>query len=194
LDGRDESEGHGDAGRGDDSDARFAAALMNDPEVREGLKLRNIAIPADTVFVAGLHITTTNKVLLYDTEVLTPKQCEELQGWLRRASETQGSEGVRRSRDWSEVRPEWALAGCQAFIAAPRHRTGGRNLQGRAFLHDYTWREDRGFAVLELIMTAPIVVASLPVEGSTVAYAGVGGPMTVPKMVTISPGETAPPM
>ena len=42
--------------------------------------------------------------------------------------------------------------------------------------------------------TPPIVVASLPVAGSVVAYAAVAGPMPVPKMVTISPGETGPPM
>ena len=40
--------------------------------------------------------------------------------------------------------------------------------------------------------TPPMVVASLPVEGSMAAYAAVAGPMAVPKMVTISPGETAP--
>jgi uncharacterized protein YbcC (UPF0753/DUF2309 family) len=77
-----------------------------------------------------------------------------------------------RSRDWSEVRPEWALAGCQTFIAAPRHRSAGRKLKGRAFLHDYDWRQDTGFGVLELIMTAPVVVASwisLQYYGSTVA-------------------------
>jgi uncharacterized protein YbcC (UPF0753/DUF2309 family) len=154
-----------------DVNARFAAALMNDPEVREGLKLRNIAIPADTVFVAGLHITTTNKVLLYDTEVLTPKQCEELQGWLRRASETQGSEGVRRSRDWSEVRPEWGLAGNAAFIAAPRSRSRSLDLGGRVFLHDYDAAADTDGSVLTLILTAPVVVASwinLQYYGSTV--------------------------
>ena len=79
---------------------------------------------------------------------------------------------VSRSRDWAEVRPEWALAGCQAFIAAPRARTAGRSLAGRAFLHDYNWRQDRGYAVLELILTAPVVVASwisLQYYGSTVA-------------------------
>ena len=43
---------------------------------------------------------------------------------------------------------------------------------GRAFLHDYDWRHDEGFGVLELIMTAPVVVASwisLQYYGSTVA-------------------------
>ncbi|MGB5720523.1 MAG: putative inorganic carbon transporter subunit DabA, partial [Woeseiaceae bacterium] len=72
------------------------------------------------------------------------------------------------------IRPEWGLAGCKAFIAAPRARTRGRNLQGRAFLHDYDWKQDKDneFAVLELIMTAPVVVASwisLQYYGSTVA-------------------------
>jgi uncharacterized protein YbcC (UPF0753/DUF2309 family) len=33
------------------------------------------------------------------------------------------------------------------------------NLEGRAFLHDYDWRKDPGEGVLELIMTAPVVVA-----------------------------------
>ena len=66
----------------------------------------------------------------------------------------------RRSRDWSQVRPEWALAGNAAFIAAPRERTRGLDLGGRAFLHEYRWRDDEGFGILELIMTAPMVVAN----------------------------------
>ena len=84
----------------------------------------------------------------------------------------------RRSRDWAEVRPEWALAGCNAFIAAPRNRTSGRSLEGRAFLHDYNWKQDKSFGVLELIMTAPVVVASwitLQYYGSTVAPEVFGG-------------------
>ena len=79
---------------------------------------------------------------------------------------------TKRGRDWAEVRPEWALAGCQAFIAAPRRRTAGKVLAGRAFLHDYDWTADGDLAVLELILTAPVVVASwisLQYYGSTVA-------------------------
>ena len=76
-----------------------------------------------------------------------------------------------RSHDWSQTRPEWGLAGNAAFIAAPRARTLGLALGGRAFLHNYDWADDTGFGVLELIMTAPMVVASwinLQYFGSTV--------------------------
>ena len=78
---------------------------------------------------------------------------------------------ARRSTDWSEIRPEWGLAGCMAFIAAPRQRTAGVDLGGRAFLHSYDYRQDEDNAVLELIMTAPLMVAgwiSLQYYASTV--------------------------
>ena len=65
----------------------------------------------------------------------------------------------RRGRDWAEVRPEWGLAGCALFVAAPRARSAGLDLGGRAFLHSYEWREDSDFAVLEMVMTAPLMVA-----------------------------------
>ena len=67
---------------------------------------------------------------------------------------------VRRSRDWSEVRPEWGLAGNAAFIVAPRWRTAGLDLGGRTFLHDYEHAQDPELNVLELIMTAPMIVTS----------------------------------
>jgi len=76
-----------------------------------------------------------------------------------------------RSRDWAQVRPEWGLAGNHAFIAAPRERTRGLDLDGRVFLHDYRHDLDEGEATLELLLTAPVVVASwinLQYFGSTV--------------------------
>ena len=170
--------------------ARLLARLLNEPKVREGLVGRGIMVSDDTLFVAALHDTTTDRVTLYERDVTTENHVADLKQvrqWLEAAGKvTRGERALRlpragdegdigvRARDWAEVRPEWALAGCKAFIAAPRTRTAGRNLEGRAFLHDYDWKKDgeRGFGVLELIMTAPVVVASwisLQYYGSTVA-------------------------
>ncbi|EQD34924.1 hypothetical protein B1B_17017, partial [mine drainage metagenome] len=38
--------------------------------------------------------------------------------------------------------------------------TSGAELSGRAFLHHYRWQDDTDFKTLELIMTAPMVVAN----------------------------------
>jgi uncharacterized protein YbcC (UPF0753/DUF2309 family) len=135
-------------------------------------------------------------VKLFDADRVPPSRTgllAELRGWLDAASRraraerapglgiTPGAdvaaEVAARTRDWSEVRPEWALAGNAAFIAAPRARTQGLDLGGRAFLHSYDWTADRGFGVLELIMTAPMVVANwinLQYWGSTVDNAAWG--------------------
>ncbi len=173
-----------------ESNARVAAAVLNDPAVREGLVARGITIPPGTRFLAGLHDTTTDEVTLHDADATDPA-IRQLRGWLDEASRRArrfraGSLGItgapdaaiaRRSTDWSEVRPEWGLVNNAAFIVAPRHRTQGLDLEGRAFLHSYAWQEDRGFAVLELIMTAPMVVANwinLQYYGSTVDNAAMG--------------------
>ncbi len=173
-----------------DVNARLLACLLNDREVRAGLAAREIHIPNDTLFIAAFHDTTADQVLLYEQDAETDSHAADLakvRGWLAAAGKlarteralklpraTNGNNLPSRSRDWSETRPEWGLAGCKAFIAAPRTRTVGRNLAGRAFLHDYDWTLDSqsGFAVLELILTAPVVVASwisLQYYGSTVA-------------------------
>ena len=174
--------------------ARLLAALLNDQDVRIVLSSRDINIPADTLFLAALHDTTTDKVTMYADDHPSEshrKDLEKAKVWLEAAGKVSRGERAlglprarvqrdirRRSRDWAEVRPEWGLAGCSAFIAAPRSRTSGRSLEGRAFLHDYDWKQDKGFGVLELIMTAPVVVASwisLQYYGSTVAPEVFGG-------------------
>jgi len=168
-------------GQTGEASARAAAALLNDPAVRQGLAERGLRIPDDTWFLPGLHDTTTDVIRLFDTASLPAShagELAELEEQLARAGELTraqragllglgGREGQtlaaslqRRARDWSQVRPEWGLAGNGAFIAAPRTRTQGLDLEGRTFLHDYVWRDDTDFAILELIMTAPMVVAT----------------------------------
>ena len=172
--------------------ARLLAALLNDPETRAGLPAHGITLPEDTMFVAGLHDTTTDAVTLYEDTPSLEHDADIAQArvWLERAGVQARTERAltlpgataatvaARAQNWAEVRPEWGLAGCAAFIAAPRRATAGADLGGRAFLHSYDWRADAGFGTLALILTAPVVVASwisLQYYGSTVAPDAFGG-------------------
>ncbi|BDW86624.1 YbcC family protein [Roseicyclus marinus] len=169
--------------------ARLLATLLNDPETRAGLPARGITLPDDTLFIAGLHDTTTDKITLHDVATDTP-EIARLRRWLDAAGRIARAERAAtlpgatpdtiaaRALNWAETRPEWGLAGCAAFIASPRASTAGKRLDGRAFLHSYTWQDDDGFATLELILTAPVVVASwisLQYYGSSVAPDVFGG-------------------
>ncbi len=171
-----------------DVNARLLADILNDARVREGVAANGITIPEDTLFIGGLHDTTTDGVTIFEDDFAGHGHAAHLKtarDWLAAAGKlarteralrlpraAKGDDVKARSTDWAETRPEWALAGCQAFIAAPRARTKGKGLAGRAFLHDYDWQADEGFGVLELILTAPVVVASwisLQYYGSVVA-------------------------
>jgi uncharacterized protein YbcC (UPF0753/DUF2309 family) len=186
------------AGQTGEASARAVAALLNQPAVRDGLRARGITIPQDTWFLPALHDTTTDTVRVFDTDDLPAELQDDLaqtRQWLEQAGDLTRMERAallglshlpdhkvhdevqKRSRDWAQVRPEWALANNAAFIAAPRQRTAGLDLQGRAFLHDYVWQNDPGFKILELIMTAPMVVANwinLQYYGSVVDAARLG--------------------
>jgi uncharacterized protein YbcC (UPF0753/DUF2309 family) len=172
--------------------ARLLAILLNDPETRAGLATRGVEVSADTLFVAGLHDTTTDAITIYDDGLPSARsgELDTVRRWLAQAARVARAEravrlpGARwntiaaRAQNWAEIRPEWGLAGCAAFIAAPREATAGRDLGGRAFLHSYDWQADAGFGTLELIITAPVVVASwisLQYYGSSVAPDMFGG-------------------
>lgn len=179
-----------------EANARVAAAILNDPDVREGLAAKGITIPADCWFLGALHDTTTDDVKIFDEDALPPALATDLArlkdrlamaAALARLERTPllgienksnpQAEIISRSRDWSQVRPEWGLANNAAFIAAPRAFTRGSDLAGRSFLHSYDHANDEGYRVLELIMTAPMVVASwinLQYYGSTVNNAAFG--------------------
>jgi uncharacterized protein YbcC (UPF0753/DUF2309 family) len=64
----------------------------------------------------------------------------------------------QRASDGAQTRPEWGLAGNASFLIAPRQRSQGVVLGGRSFLHDYEAGEDVDGSVLELLMTAPMLV------------------------------------
>ena len=177
-------------GHAGDLNARVAVQILNDPQVRAQLVARGIEIPGDTVFVAALHETTSDRIeLLEPSADLSEEDLARIGNWLDEASAATRQERLRgmggesgwrstdaeirrRARDWSETRPEWALARNAAFIAAPRTRTRALDLEGRTFLHDYDAGLDGDAQVLNTILTAPMVVASwinLQYYGSTVA-------------------------
>ncbi|WP_370262398.1 YbcC family protein [Limnobacter sp.] len=160
--------------------ARSLALLLNDTEVRQGLLAHHIQIPDSTRFVAALHNTTTDEVEGFDIDLL-PSNAQTawttLQKQFDKAAEQVRQERApalrikadttaeqllqklrRRANDGAQTRPEWGLANNAGFLIAPRHRSLGLNLDGRCFLHDYNPEQDPTGEVLELLMTAPMLV------------------------------------
>nr|MBP6852405.1 DUF2309 family protein [Rhodoferax sp.] len=135
---------------------------------------------AHTWFVAALHNTTTDQLEGFDLD-LSPPEAQARRSKLH-AVWTYAGDQVRRERaprlgldpqaphaellaqfcrranDGAQTRPEWGLAGNAAFLIAPRWRSRGVMLEGRTFLHDYDASEDADGSVLELLMTAPMLV------------------------------------
>ena len=165
------------------SNARAFAAMANKAKVRQMLARKGIAIPPDTHFLPGQHDTTTDRVELFDVEDVPATHRKDLgrlihdmeeagrHNSLERLSrfpeETGGhsldhatARTAMRSLDWSQVRPEWGLSRHTAFIVGRRALTQGLNLEGRTFLHSYDHRQDQTGKYLEIIMTAPMIVAN----------------------------------
>jgi uncharacterized protein len=162
--------------------ARVLAMMANNPRVRERLAKLGIDIPPDTHFLAGQMDTTTDGVHLFDLEDVPPTHRADLarlQEDLKEAAELtsrercsrfpdihQALEGPqaeshvrRRGTDWSQIRPEWGLSGNAAFVIGRRELTKGLDLEGRVFLHSYDYRADPSNRLLEVLLTAPQVVA-----------------------------------
>jgi hypothetical protein len=177
-------------GHSGEANSKVAVAVLNSMEVRAGLKNDNIFIPENTIFLACLHDTTTDEVQIFDQDLVPASrklEVEELKNSLTKAGQTSRLERsirmasvaktnvdkaiIHRSNDWSQTRPEWGLAGCSSFIIAPRERSKGIDFGGEAFLNSYDWKKDNDYGVLELLMTAPMVVTAwinLQYYGSTV--------------------------
>ena len=168
-------------GRPGDPNARSFAAMGNHPQVRSVLKERGLIIPEDTWFLGAKHDTNTDRVEPYDLQDVPASHAEDLQ-MLRRDLERGGTEQAldrcgripgapvnisaaaayahvkARSVDWANPRPEWGLSGNAGFIIGRRRLTKGLDLGGRIFLNSYDPEPDPEGAILEKIMTAPLIV------------------------------------
>ena len=152
--------------------ARMLAKLANTPDVRKALKEQHqIEIPENTVFIGAEHNTTTDEIVLFDSEV--PKshagELKILKQNLEKAQQTATQERLhteknsvafahKKANDWGETRPEWGLAKNAGFVVGPRSLTKNNNLDGRCFLHSYNWEMDETGKALEGIMQGPMVV------------------------------------
>ena len=94
--------------------ARVLSGALNDNGIRKALHSRGISVPASTLFVAGLHNSTTDAVVLHEPQNLPASHNDAVQ----------------------------------------------QMLNGRSFLHDYRTKLAPTLGVLELIMTAPMVVTN----------------------------------
>lgn len=160
------------------ANARAAADLFNDPDVRVALAGMGLPIPRDTVFVPAEHDTVRDTVTVLDRQSIPEshldrvREFEELQEEAgarlvaERARNLPGSTSRRpvatvrrRADDWAEVYPELGLAGNAAMIIGPRELTRGVDLGRRVFLHSYRTELDPDGSALETIMTAPLIVA-----------------------------------
>jgi len=162
--------------------ARVLAMMANNLKMRERLSKAGINIPSDTHFLAGQMDTTTDHVQLFDLEDMPPthqadlarlqedmkkasaltsrERCARLPDIAQSMGQNEAKAHVqRRSVDWSQVRPEWGLSGNTAFLIGRRELSKGLDLSGRVFLHSYDFREDPNNRLLEVLLTAPQVVA-----------------------------------
>ena len=152
--------------------ARMLAKLANLPNVRAALALdHSIEIPETTIFLGAEHNTTTDEIVIFDSELpdTHKEQLGKVKSDLMRAQRTATQDRLgmdsdsialaqRKANNWGETRPEWGLAKNAGFIVGPRSLTKNENLDSRCFLHSYNWEMDDTGNALEGIMQGPMVV------------------------------------
>jgi len=164
--------------------ARIAAQLLNDRLVRKKLSAQGIKVAPDVYFIAAEHNTTTESLLLYDTDLIPASHkdlCDKFESAAQAASisvrqQRQNNEDaitaasspedlekqfLTRALDPALTRPEFGLSNNAALILAPRLRSREIDLHRRAFLLDYDARTDTAGEALESLMNGPMVVAHM---------------------------------
>jgi uncharacterized protein YbcC (UPF0753/DUF2309 family) len=187
--------------------ARAVAQILNDPRVRERLRGRGLEVPPDTVFVGGMHNTSSEAFTFYDLDVLPAShraEFEAARALVEHAGDRDAHERCRRfqsapltlsfaaarqhvegrAEDLAQVRPEWGHATNAVCIVGRRRRTRGLFLDRRVFLNSYDPTQDDAEAtVLTRILQAAVPVCagiSLEYYFSYVDNAGYGSGTKLP--------------
>jgi uncharacterized protein YbcC (UPF0753/DUF2309 family) len=164
--------------------ARAIAEILNDSRIRSALNERGIEIPADTVFIGGLHNTANDNITFFDVDQVSSAHQFEFEvacKAVNEAAERNAHERARRfgsaplgltqtaakrhmegrSEDLSQVRPEWGHATNAISIVGRREKTRGLFLDRRAFLVSYDpVQDDAETTILARILGAVVPVCS----------------------------------
>ena len=156
---------------------RAFAALANRSAVRALLREHGIDIPEDTHFVGGIHNTASDQVDFFDTDDIPASHAAEweaLRADLDEARAHSARERCRRfasapvdpspaaalrhvearSRDLSQVRPEWGHCTNAFAVVGRRCLTQGAFFDRRGFVISYNPTEDPTGAFVERILLA----------------------------------------
>ncbi|GAB6078187.1 DUF2309 domain-containing protein [Hydrogenobaculum acidophilum] len=153
---------------------RILANIANRDYVRKELLKRGISIPPDTIFVPGLHNTTTDDITFYDTEAIPAKDkilFEKIEKDFKIASQKTREERAKtlpyagsgdrisiRAIDWSETRPEWGLSRNMGVYVGKRSSTQNITLKNRFFMQSYDWEIDKDNKILKTILSGPFII------------------------------------
>jgi uncharacterized protein YbcC (UPF0753/DUF2309 family) len=144
---------------------RALAFMLNDPRVRAGLAATGLTIPADTVFVGGVHNTCDDFVTVFDTDRIPETHRAEFDRARKEIDETcerNAHERCRRfmsapltmsfaeakahvegrSEDLSQTRPELGHATNAICHVGRRERCRGLYMDRRVFLTSYDPTQD----------------------------------------------------
>jgi uncharacterized protein YbcC (UPF0753/DUF2309 family) len=190
---------------------RAIAQILNDPRVRGRLRQRGVDIPDETVFVGGMHNTSSETLTLYDLDRIPEShhaEFESARATLEQACDRDAHERSRRfqsapltlslagarqhvegrAEDLGQVRPEWGHATNALCIVGRRERTRGLFLDRRAFLNSYDPdQDDAGATILTRTLLAVFPVCagiSLEYYFSYVDNAGFGSGTKLPHNIT----------
>ena len=165
------------------NNARAFAIMANHKKVRKNLKLKEINIPDETVFVGAGHDTCSNSIEYFDVDLLNEEATENLKKVIKvleEASNHNAHERCRRfdsvpknikpaqaklyaeqrSLDLAQPRPEYGHGTNTTCIIGRREKTTGLFFDRRAFLISYDPENDPNGDVLANILQAAAPVGA----------------------------------
>ncbi|HPQ09236.1 MAG TPA: DUF2309 domain-containing protein [Bacteroidia bacterium] len=176
------------SGKPGSANARVACKFLNDKTVREILSQKGIVIPDETVFIPGLHDTTSDEFYFYDLNLLDESQIKLHQENVKvfnKALDLNAKERARRFvtrsnkktpeeihemiklREFSlfEPRPEYNHATNAVCIVGRRSISKKLFLDRRSFLNSYNYLKDKnGDYLLSVLKPVAVVCGGINLE------------------------------